>query len=185
MNNISKDSFSIILQNLKCKDIDSLQLLNKQIHTDCRDLSMIYKKNNIKEIWGDEIFQIIYDGTNLHNENIYQSFLVKENLKTIENILEMFYKDFIYNKSQQLTSRKFIEIYSLYFNACIIRNCKNNKDILFEHRKKCILKMFKKEEIHIENKSIKLLFNVSSYINRYHDILGRRISFKEFIADFN
>jgi hypothetical protein len=182
MNNISKDTFSVILQNLQCNDIDHLQLVNKQIHKDSRSLSMIYRKNKIKEIWGLEIFKIIYDGSNLHNKKTYKSFLNKNETKTIEKVLEMFYKDFIFNDSN-LTTRKFIEIYSLYFNQCI--NDQNNKDKLFQHRKKCILKMFKKEDITTENKTIKLLFGVSSYINRYHDLLGRRITFKEFIADLN
>ena len=182
MNNISKDTFSVILQNLQCNDIDHLQLVNKQIHKDSRSLSMIYRKNKIKEIWGLEIFKIIYDGSNLHNKKTYKSFLNKNETKTIEKVLEMFYKDFIFNDSN-LTTRKFIEIYSLYFNQCI--NDQNNKDKLFQHRKECILKMFKKEDITTENKTIKLLFGVSSYINRYHDLLGRRITFKEFIVDLN
>ena len=73
MNNISKDSFSVILQNLKCNEIDNLQLLNKQIHNDCKNLSMIYKNNKIKEIWGKEIFKIIYNATNLHKQENYES----------------------------------------------------------------------------------------------------------------
>ena len=43
--------------------------------------------------------------------------------------------------------------------------------------------MLKKEEICMENKSLKKIFNVSIYINRYHTILGRRIRYDEFISD--
>jgi len=180
MNNISKDSFSIILQHLKCKDIDNLKAINKQKYQDCKDLSMIYKNNKIKEIWGKEIFKIIYDATNLHKQEIYESFLNNNNLKTIKNVLEMFYYDFIFNDSQ-LTSRKFIEIYSLYFTQAVKNN--NNKEILYEHRKECLLKMFKKDEIVAENEKMKLLFGVSSYINRFHGFLGRRVTYEEFISE--
>jgi hypothetical protein len=180
MNEISKDSFSVILQNLKCKDIDNLKILNKQIYQDCKDLSMIYKNNKIQEIWGKEIFKIIYDSTNLHKQEIYESFLNNNKLETIKNVLEMFYHDFIFNDSQ-LTSRKFIEIYSLYFTQAVKNN--NNKEILYEHRKECLLKMFKKDEIVAENEKIKLLFGVSSYINRYHGFLGRRVTYEEFILE--
>ena len=181
MNNISKDSFSIILQNLKCTEIDNLKITNKQIYQDCKDLSMIYKNNKIQEIWGKEIFKIIYDSTNLHNQEIYESFLNNNKLETITNVLEMFYHDFIFNDSQLLTSRKFIEIYSLYFTQSCLNH--RNKDILYEHRKKCILKMFKKDEIVVENQKIKLLFGVSSYINRFHGFLGRRLTYGEFILE--
>ena len=180
MNNISKDSFSIILQNLKCTEIDNLKTINKQIHQDCKDLSMIYKNNKIQEIWGKEIFKIIYDATNLHKQEIYESFLNYNKLETIKNVLEMFYHDFIFNDSK-LTTRKFIEIYSLYFTQAVKNH--QNKDILYEHRKECLLKMFKKDEIVAENQKIKLLFGVSSYINRFHGFLGRRIVYGEFILE--
>lgn len=180
MNNISKDSFSIILQNLKCNDIDNLKLVNKQIYQDCKDLSMIYKNNKIRELWGKEIFKIIYNSINLHKSENYKKFLNQNKLETIKNVLEMFYHDFIFNNSK-LTSGKFIEIYSLYFNQTVQNH--NNKDILYEHRKECLLKMFKKDEIVAENTKIKLLFGVSSYINRYHSFMGRRITYEEFIEE--
>ena len=181
MNNISKDSFSIILQNLKCKDIDNLKIINKQVNKDCKDLSIIYKKNKIQQIWGKEIFKIIYDNTNLHKQENFEKFLNRNKLKTIKDVLEMFYYDFIFNDSPHLTSGKFIEIYSLYFTQAVKNH--RNKDILYKHRKKCLLKMFKKDEIVAENDKIKLLFGVSSYINRYHGFLGRRVTYQEFILE--
>lgn len=180
MNNISTDCFSIILQNLKCQDIDNLKCSNKQIHYDCKELSIIYKNTKIQEIWGKEIFKIIYNTTNLHQKDNYELFLNKNKINTIKKVLEMFYYDFIFNDST-LTSKKFIEIYSLYFNQSVKNH--NNKDILYEHRKECLLKMFKKDEIVAENRKIKLLFGVSSYINRFHIILGRRVTYDEFISD--
>jgi len=41
----------------------------------------------------------------------------------------------------------------------------------------------KKDEIVAENQKIKLLFGVSSYINRFHGFLGRRIVYGEFILE--
>tara|TARA_B110000285_G_C15109173_1_gene609971 strand:- start:1001 stop:1552 length:552 start_codon:yes stop_codon:yes gene_type:complete len=181
MNKISRDSFSIILESLQCDDIDNLKQVNKQIADDVHDLSMIYKKNQIKELWGNEIFQIIYNSINLHKPENLNLFLEKENMDTIVNVIEIFYKDFITNKTK-ITTKLFIEVYSLFFSLCV--KDQNNKDILFEHRKQCILKMFKKEDIVSENAKLKSLFGVSSYINRYHDILGRRITYREFINEF-
>ena len=182
MNTISRDSFSIILENLQCKDIDNLKLANKQISVDVHELSIVYRKNQIKEIWGNEIFQIIYNSIDLHKEENHQKFLNKEDIDSIQNVIEMFYKDFVFNNSK-ITSKLFVEIYSLYFSLCVKDN--SNKNILYNHRKKCILKMFKKEEITIDNHKIKMLFGVSSYINRFHDIFGRRMSYAEFITEIS
>jgi len=180
MNNISRDAFSIILENLQCKDIDNLKIINKQMFKDTTQLSMIYKKNNIKENWGEEIFKIIYNSTNLHIEENYNVFSDNQNMESIKNVIEMFYKEVIFN-NYKLTTKIFIEVYSLYFSQSVMNNEK--KKILFDHRKKCILKMINLDDINENNTSIKLLFGVSSYINRFHDILGRRITFNEFIID--
>tara|TARA_B110001454_G_C12698856_1_gene425691 strand:- start:20 stop:574 length:555 start_codon:yes stop_codon:yes gene_type:complete len=180
MNNISKDCFSIILQNLKCQDIDILKCSNKQISNDCKELSIIYKNTKIQEIWGKEIFKIIYNTINLNKKENYEIFLKKNNLNTIKKVLELFYYDIIFNDSI-LTSRKFIEIYNIYFNYCVKTG--SIRDALYNHRNECISKMLKKEEICMENKSLKKIFNVSIYINRYHIILGRRIRYDEFISD--
>jgi|TARA_B100001971_G_scaffold154481_1_gene143811 hypothetical protein len=180
MNNISTDCFSIILQNLKCQDIDNLKCSSKQINNDCKELSIIYKNTKIQEIWGKEIFKIIYNTTNLHQKENYEIFLNNNKLNTIKKVLELFYYDIIFNDST-LTSRKFIEIYNIFFNHSVKIN--SFKDFLYEHRSECLLKMLKKEEIHMENESLKKIFNVSTYINRYHGILGRRIRYDEFILD--
>ena len=181
MNKISRDCFSIILENLQCKDIDNLKKTNKQINIDVQQLSLIYKKNQIKEIWGNEIFQIIYNSINLHKQENYNIFL-KKDMRIVKNVIEMFYKDLIFNNSL-MKSKKFVDIYSLYFSLCI--RDQNNKDVLFAHRKECILKMFKKEDIVFDNPKLKTLFDVSAYINRFHDFLGRRILYKEFISELS
>jgi len=180
MDKISRDCFSIILESLQCNDIDNLKNVSQQINNDVNDLSMIYKKNKIKKLWGNEIFKIIYNSINLHKTENINMFLDNENMDSIKNVIEIFYKDLIFNQTR-ISAKLFIDIYSLFFNICIKNHY--NKDVLYEHRKQCILKMFKIEDVVFENPKIKALFDVTSYINRFHILLGRRITYGEFIND--